>query len=302
MMKDELTSQEAYAFLQDVLEVDTAERKMTANPTALLHEIVSSWHQHIPFQTITSIATPHEQRHVPTIDDIKRSIFTKVGGCCYENNVGCYMILRALGCNVVLVASDIRWENNHVIPIVENLTYQGSRHMVDVGTGGYPTLSPVALDFKKASPEYHHSYLRYKFVVDGDIIARLHNADSDPAGAARFRDFVVDGWYPFIVIHHKTPVELSIFKEPMTKIYTQLLQSPPFLSSPRSTAFPNGRFLAIIETTLLQENDEGKVIKTYLKSRDELLTAYGRFFPQIPKEMVEAALNDVNVKLDFNKE
>ncbi|XP_072179493.1 arylamine N-acetyltransferase-like [Diadema setosum] len=275
---------------------------MKDDPTGLLQEIVSSWHQHIPFQTITSIATPHEQRHVPMIDDIKRSIFTKVGGCCYENNVGCFMILRALGFNVVLVASDISLKNDHVILVVENLTSQGSRHMVDVGIGGYPTFLPVTLDFKKASPEYHDSYLRYKFVVDGDIIRRLHKADSDPAGAARFRDFVVDGWYPFTVIHHNAPVELSVFKESMNKIYTEVLPSPPFLTSPRSTAFPNGRFLAINDTTLLQENDEGKVIKTYLKSRDELLAAYARFFPQIPKEMVEAALNDVNVKLDFSKE
>ncbi|XP_071505083.1 uncharacterized protein [Diadema antillarum] len=301
-MTDEITSQEAYSFLRDVLKVDTPERKMKEDPTGLLQEIVSSWHQYIPFQTITSIATPHEQRHVPTIDDIKRRIFTRVGGCCYEKNVGCYMILRALGFNVVLVASDIGFKSDHVILVVENLTYRGSRHMVDVGIGGYPTFLPIALDFKKTSPEYHHSYLRYKFVVDGDIIARLHNADSDPAGAAQFRDLVVDGWYRLVVIHHNAPVELSVFTESMNKIYTQVLPSPPFLTSPRSTAFPNGRFLAINDTTLLQENDEGKVIKTYLKSRDELLSAYARFFPQIPKEMVEAALNDVNVKLDFNKE
>ncbi|XP_071505085.1 uncharacterized protein [Diadema antillarum] len=301
MMKNELTSQEAYAFLRDVLEVVSPERKMKDDPTGLLQEMVFSWHQHIPYQTITLIATPHEQRHVPTIDDIKRSIFTKVGGCCYENNVGCYMILRALGLHVVLVASDIGWENNHIIPIVENLTYQGSRHIVDVGTG-YPTFFPVALDFKKASPEYHDSYLRYKFVVDGDIIARLHKADTDPAGAARCRDLVVDGWYPFIVIHHKTPVELSSFKEAMNKVYTQVYPSSPFLTSPRSTAFPKSRFLAIKDTTLLQENDEGKVIKTYLKSQKEVLDAYSRFFPQMPEKVVAAALNDVNVNLDFNKE
>ncbi|XP_072179086.1 uncharacterized protein [Diadema setosum] len=301
-MKDELTSQEAYAFLRDVLEVDTPERKMKDDPTGLLQETVSSRHQHIPFQTITSIATPHEQRHVPTIDDIKRSIFTKVGGCCYENNVGCYLILHALGFNVLLVASGIGWENNHVIPIVENLTCQGSRHIVDVGTGGYPTLIPIALDFKKTSPEYHHSYLRYKFVVDCDIIRRLHDVDSDPAGAARFPDFVVDGWYPYIIIHHSTPVDLSFFKEPMNKIYTQVLPSPPFLSRQRSTAFPNCRLLSIKDTTLLREDDEGNVIKTYLKSPDDVIAAYARFFPQIPKEMVEAELNDVNVKVDFNKE
>ncbi|XP_071505086.1 uncharacterized protein [Diadema antillarum] len=300
MMREELTSQEAYAFLRDVLEVVSPERKMKDDPTGLLQEIVFSWHQHIPFQTITSIATPHEQRHVPTIDDIKRRIFTKVGGCCYENNVGCYMILRALGFNVILVASDIGSANDHVISVVENLTDQGSRHMVDVGTG-YPTFLPIALDFKNTSPEYHHSYLRYKFVVDGDIIRRLHKADTDPAGAARCRDLVVEGWYPFIVIHHKTPVELSVFKEAMNKIYTQVFPSSNFLTSPRSTAFPNGRFLAIKDTTLLQENNEGKVIKTYLKSWDDLFAAYTRFFPQIPKEMVQAALNDVNVKLDFNK-
>ncbi|XP_072179006.1 uncharacterized protein [Diadema setosum] len=278
------------------------ENKMEVDPKALLHELVLAWQHHVPFQTITSIATPHEDRHVPTMPEIKDDILKKMGGCCYQNNVGCYEILRALGFDVSLIACDIKNRNNHPVPIVNNISHPGSQHLVDVGTSGYPTFLPVPLDFDKESPEFHHSYLVYKFVREGDTIIRLHRADCDPAGAQRFG--VKDGWYPFMVIHHKNPVEAAHFKVTMEKIYIKVLPSPPFLISPRVSAFPDGRFVCINNTTLLLESEEdpGKVQKTYLKSLDELLDTYARFFPQLPRQLVQTALADANVHLNFDKE
>ncbi|XP_072179793.1 uncharacterized protein [Diadema setosum] len=274
---------------------------MATDSTALLSDIVSSWQSYIPFQNLGMIACPQDERHPPTLHEIKENVFTKMGGCCYHNNIGCYLILCAVGFDVSLVASDVGMRNNHPLSIVHNLSYSGSHHVVDVGTGGYPTFLPIPLDFKKESSEYHQSYLRYKFILEGDTITRMHNADSNPSAGAWFEDTTVDGWYPYTIIHHDTPVEISYFDETMKKLFTQVLPSVPLLTSPMATYFPNGRFVSIKNTTLLVENDQGKVEKLYLKSRADILAAYARFFPQLPPELILTALADGNVKLNFDK-
>ncbi|XP_071511669.1 uncharacterized protein [Diadema antillarum] len=157
---------------------------MVSDPVALLNEILYSWQENIPYQTIRSIATPKKDRHLPTLPEIKNDIMAKFGGCCYHHNVGCYMVIKALGYQVALVPGDANgFRSAHVAIIVFNLSGEGSKHMADVGTGGWPTFQLIPLDFERESPEYHESFLIYKFVRQGDLILRQHNAESDPAGA-----------------------------------------------------------------------------------------------------------------------
>ncbi|XP_071507516.1 uncharacterized protein [Diadema antillarum] len=297
-----MTSEEGFRFVRDVLHVASPEDKMTIDPKGLLDDIVCSWQQFIPYQTIRSIATPNKERHRPTLLEIKNDILAKYGGRCYHSNVGCFMVIKALGYHAALVPGDVLGRKSaHVVVIVYNLSGEGSKHMADVGTGGWPTFQLIPLDFKKESPEYHESFSRYKFVRRGDLILRLHNAENDSAGAAFFEKTLKDGWYTYAEIHHEMPVDVSHFDDIMSMLYTTISEDSPLLTLIWCMAFPNRRLLSIRNTTLLMEKEEGQVEKTYFRSREEMIATFSRFFPQFTEAMLNAAMDDENIKLDFNR-
>ncbi|XP_071501060.1 uncharacterized protein [Diadema antillarum] len=296
----EMTMEEALWFISDVLDVTSPESRLKADRPTFLQDLIDAWKQHIPFQSVSAIAVPQQQRHLPSFEEIKKDVFAKIGGLCYVHNVFFYVFMQTLGYNVTLVTCDISFADSHVIIMAHNLTSEGSMHMVDVGSG-YPTFTAVPCDFERESPEYHDSFLRYRFVRDGDLIIRQHHADTDPR-AALWPDRVKDGWYSFIYIHYKEPKKISYFDAVMTRIYTTVLPSPPYLSSPRCMTWPNRRLVCIKDATLLQEIEKGHVQKSYFRSPDEILTAFAKHFPDFPADMVKATWADEHVKCDFNKE
>ena len=302
--EDCLTTGEALAFLRDVLGMASPEEQLKTDREAFLGEFMRAMLHHMPFQTIRTISTPQRDRHLPTLDDIKRDMSAKFGGRCYHLNSFSWLVLRALGYNVSLMTCDLRQHKNvHVALLVHDLTSKGSKHLVDVGNA-YPTFHPIPLhDFADVSPEYHHSYLRYRFVREGSsVIVRQHWIESDPARREEFGEWSKDGWYFYFYMHVDKPVDHAHFQHVMGRMYTDAHNGmTPFLRSARSVAYPDGRWVCIKDTTLLVEDSEGKVHKSYFRSLQELLDAYARYFPQFPPDMVKSALQDENVKLDFNK-
>ncbi|XP_071508760.1 uncharacterized protein [Diadema antillarum] len=297
-----MTSEEGFRFVRDILGVTSPEDKMISDPKGLLNDIVCSWQQIIPYQTIRSIATPSKDRHRPKLSEIKNDILAKYGGRCYHNNVGCFMVIKTLGYHATLVPGDVLGlKSGHVVIIIYNLSGDGSKHMADVGTGGWPTFQLIPLDFEKESPEYHESFSRYKFVRRGDLILRLHNAENDSAGADFFKKTLKDGWYTYSEIRHEMPVDVSHFDDVMSMLYTTISEDSTLLRRFWCIAFPNRRLLSIRNTTLLIENEEGKVQKTYFRSREEMIATSSRFFPQFSEEVLTAAMDDGNIKLDFNR-
>ncbi|XP_072180205.1 uncharacterized protein [Diadema setosum] len=297
-----MTSEEAFTFVREVLGVTSPRDKMASDPVALLNEILFSWQANMPYQTVRSIATPKKDRHRPTLLEVKNDILAKLGGRCYHNNVGCHMVIKALGYQVSLVPGDIvGTKSAHTVIMVYDLSGEGSKHMADVGTGGWPTFELIPLDFEKESPEYHESFLIYKFVRQGDFIVRLHNAESDPAGLEHFKASLKDGWYTYASIRYDEPVAVSHFDDVMTDLYTQVNDDIPLLRKLWCMAFPKGRFLSINNTTLLEEQNDGCIKKTYLRSRDEIIDAFKRYFPQFDECAINAAMDDEFVKLNFRK-
>ncbi|XP_072180206.1 uncharacterized protein [Diadema setosum] len=297
-----MTSEEAFTFICEVLGVTSPKDKMASDPIALLNEILFSWQANMPYQTVRSIATPKKDRHRPTLLEVKNDILAKLGGRCYHNNVGCYMVIQALGYQVSLVPGDmVGTKSAHTVIIVYNLSGEGSKHMADVGTGGWPTFQLIPLDFERESPEYHESFLIYKFARRGDVIVRLHNVESDPVGASYFKASPKDEWYTYASIRFNTPVAVSYFDNVMTRLYTQVNDDIPLLTKLWCMAFPKGRFLSINNTTLLEEQENGCIKKTYLRSRDEIIDVFKRNFPQFDESTIHAAMDDEFVKLDFCK-
>nr|XP_054768573.1 uncharacterized protein LOC129276168 [Lytechinus pictus] len=294
-----MTTKEAIVFLRDALGIETTMERIHQDKVAFLDELVVAWLQHIPFQSIKAISVPHPNRHLPTFKEIKQDLLSKVGGLCYDHSLSTMAVLQSLGYMVSLVTCDVSFKDSHALNLVHNASYQGSIHMVDVGSG-YPTFKAIPFNFDLVSPEYHHSYLRFRFIREGDLIIRQHHADTDPR-ASLWPDRVKDGWYSFIYIHADQPQKVSYFDEAMTIVYTKKIPTPPYLTSPRCMAWPHGRFTCIKDTTLLLENDEGRVEKFYLKSLHDVLTAYKKYFPQFPEETLKAVMNDPWVDIDYSK-
>nr|XP_054769439.1 uncharacterized protein LOC129277264 [Lytechinus pictus] len=297
-----MTEEEAFSYLQDNLHMTSAKQRRQANRESFLNEIVVAIHRHLPWHTVKNLNTPQEKRHLPTLEEIKEDMYEGTGGLCYTLNVFCSMLLQALGFEVAYVPSDVRgYKDVHILLMVRHLTAEGSSHMVDVGSSS-PLFRAISFDFEgETSPVYQDSFLRYRFVRQGDSVVQDHATSSDPHMAAEF-DGTTSEWFTYLTIHYKRYVGIDFFKDTTRAFYTVVNPDVPFLTSLRCLAFPDNRFICIKDTTLLKENEDGRVEKSYFRSRDEILSAFRLYFPQFPRSMILTAMNDEYVSFDFNKQ
>nr|XP_054769441.1 uncharacterized protein LOC129277266 [Lytechinus pictus] len=296
-----LTDKEALSYLDENLRMASVEQMLSADRETLLNAIIAAMHRHLPFHTVKNLVTPQENRHLPTLEEIKEDMHEGTGGLCYTLNVFCRVLLRALGYDVVFVPSDCRgYKDVHMLLMVRHLTAEGSSHMVDVGSG-CPSFRAISFDFEgETSPVYQDSFLRYRFVRQGDAVVRQHAIITDQDRAEEF-EATTGEWFSYITIHYKKYVRMDYFKDTTTAFYTVVNPDVPFLTSLRCLAFPDNRFICIKDTTLLKEKEGGRVEKSYFRSRDEILSAFLLYFPQFPRSVILTAMNDQNVSFDFNK-
>ena len=297
-----LTKQEAYNFLKDILLISDPESKMTEDPIAFLDLMMRKFHYHMPWSNIANVACPPNERHVPTLAEIKKDVSSGIGGMCFVLNIFGVSLLRTVGYEADIVTSDVGpIAFGHPVIVVYNLAGPESKHLVDFGSGG-PQFSAISLDFEEFSPEYKESYLCYRLKREGDAIIRQHRADTDPINVVPFfKDYTYDGWINYYVAHPNKPVEVEDFKQTVVTPYTSTDCDPSYLTFVYTFSFPNGRYVSIQNTTLLVEDEEGRMHKSYLRSRDEIISSFARYFPHIPEKLLETALDDENVKLDYTE-
>ena len=84
-----ISPEEAATFTREVLSLPSPERKLRENPKNFLDELVKLLVHRLPWQNIRAISRPQEERHLPTPLEFKQSMFSKLGGMCYELNVFC---------------------------------------------------------------------------------------------------------------------------------------------------------------------------------------------------------------------
>lgn len=292
-----ITEEEAFCFLRDVLQIESAETKLQANKVTFLDEFIKAMEHHIPYQTITGIATPEGNRRLPTAADIKTDIISKVGGLCYQIQIFCWMLLRALEFDVHLAPGDgFHKKNIHVGVVLNGLTYQGSKHLLEVGLG-HPTFQLIPLNFEHSSPEYCDSYMRYRYVHQGEgTIIFQPSADTVPLVACQFPEFINDGWFSFISIHTDQSVGVSHFDGAMMNIFIVDTEEY-FLASLRCVAYPNGRLVCIKDSKLRLEDEARQMQVSHFRSNNEFIEAFARYFPQFPEDMIKAAMENIQFKL-----
>lgn len=281
-----MTKIEAIKFLQDVLNLPLSNNDDIAT-LKVLNDIIKRFQHVIPFQSVTACAVPNSERHLPSHLEIKQQLFSIQGGLCYHIHIFMKELLQALGFKVIFVSVDIARRDDHITVIALNLSGEGSRHLVEVGCG-YPTFHAISLDFEKESKVIISGFLRHKFVKQNGNIIWYH----EPRYAYRpFKpsELSFDGWYTYAVIKADIPRDISFFESSMTAVYT-VEEDNKFLQEPRAVTFKNGKLVAIKGNHLIVEKSDRKVEKEEIKSLDEVLQLYEKYFPQIPKEIIQDSI------------
>ena len=273
----QLDKTEALKFITDVLGVSSPLRKLEQNRLLFLNELVKAFSDRIPFQNVTLLSQPPSDRHVPTWEEIKTAVMESRRGLCYTLGVFINILLEALNYDTYFAAGAIFSPNNHIITIVKDLSFAGSKHLVDVN--GYPSFEAIPLDFKHESPIYYHAFLEYKFIKEGSKIFRFHRK-------GEFRDLVpgreydVDGWRRLCEVD-LTPRDLSFFKQAMTDVYTIPGKNTPFLVSFRATIYKDLKLAAIKDNTLLLENDKHEIETSEISNQEEMIKTINKYFPNL---------------------
>ena len=287
-----LSKEEAVQFVTKVLGISSPLRKLEEDRTLFLNDLIKAFHRTVPFQNITLLCQSEADRHVPTWEESKVAMMGGRGGICYTVSVFMTYLLEALGYETYFPASGIFFPNNHITTIVQNLTYPGSKHLVDA-LSGYPTFEAIPLDFEKESPVYCHSFLEYKFVREGNTILRFHRK-GEYRPTIPDREHIVDGWRRVCEID-MMPRDLSCFDQSMTDVYTKPGVNSPFLVSFRAVVYRKLKLVAIKDTTLMLENDSHELEVTKLSSREEVVRTTSKYFPQFTVEEVTKALDKLHM-------
>nr|XP_054769440.1 uncharacterized protein LOC129277265 [Lytechinus pictus] len=168
-----MTEEEAFSYLQDNLHMTSAKQRRQANRESFLDEIVVAIHRHLPWHTVKNLNTPQEKRHLPTLEEIKEDMYEGTGRPLLHTQRILQDVASSVGFEVAYVPSDVRgYKDVHILLMVRHLTAEGSSHMVDVGSS-----SPLFFHFFRlrgeTSPVYQDSFLRYRFVRQGDSVVQI---------------------------------------------------------------------------------------------------------------------------------
>lgn len=284
-----LTREESLRFIKDVLKIPNEECELKRNKLSFLNRLIASISS-IPFQSVTLIGKPFDQRRRPSLEEVKTSMIERKGGMCYTLNAFTYCLLKSIGYDVDLNISTVPICGvpfyNHLIVFAYNLKETGDMYLVDTGSA-YANFEAICLDFETESPIYSASFLRYKFVKIGNKIQCLHDRSGfelSPGKPTQTEPFEL--FYEFEV---KPTKDLNAFNNYFDAVYTSPEQSP-FHKSLRAIKFINRRLIVICNTKIAIESESGEISVTTLKDDQELLNAYGKYFPELDASVVQQAI------------
>ncbi len=271
----------ALEFANQILGRKDTELRFETEPLKLLQDLTRAVLNTVPFHNVFHLATPISEREAPSLDQCIQDFLSHRGGLCWTLNTGMYLLLNALGYDVISALASVydKNNNNHAVTIVRNLTTVGDVYLVDVGFG-YPTLHVVPLDFDRESDVFFESFVRYRIV-------RLQNG-------WLYREYLAPdlktrehyGYY-----FRNETWELNAIRN---SINTTIYKSTHFFnSSLRIFSFVQDKCIAIKDRVLLVEGDDHKLHPRDLASDKEVIEIVSKHFPKIPTHLLEAALKNL---------
>lgn len=268
-METSLSKEEAIYFVKVTLAIDKPELKLSQDKLKFLNELIQSYIEHVPFQNLHLLAQAHQhQCHIPTWTEIKAAVMSGHGGICFTINVFLKVLLEIFGYSVYFAACDIESPSDHITTIVQNLSYEGSQHLVDLN--GFPNFEAIPLDFVDTSPMYKFSYCSHYFKKVEDKVLRYNMTEGNEK--------------LFQTIYLK-PRELPHFFESMSRIYT----NSKFLEVLRVVTFYRKKCVAVKGACLLIEDKHCVLQKSNLDG-EKAKKVLNDHLPQIPLDVISTAV------------
>ena len=284
-----LTKEESLRFITNLLGIREPDIQMKTNTWEFLNNLISSIHS-IPFQCITLVEKPLQERRRPSPEEVKSSMLEGKGGLCYTFNLFTYHLLNSLGFDVYLNSCQCPHRgsiyNNHLLVLVYNLRQGGDIHLVDTGCAS-PTFMAINLDFKEESPLFHESFLRFKFVRSGNKIQRMHDrsgfelSPGRSAAAGEFELFYEFEINPIRSLETINPYFDCIYTDPDLSVFHR---------SVRAIKFVNKKVVVLCNSRLAVESVPGDFKITTFQTDDELRRAYQTYFPELDASAVRQAI------------
>ena len=188
-------------------------------------------------------------------------------------------------------------EDGHISNIVRDVELKGQMHLVDVGYGD-PTFTPIPLDFAKESPVFQESYLTYKYVrqPNGKIM-RLHAPLDGEEIATGYKKWF-DGWWMRSEFQPDVGCDVDFFVNCMTILYHGIASRyiPYFRDVMYVLTYTDGKMVYFANHKYVLETGDGTLHTQVTTSLDELVAAYDRYLPMIPRDRVVACIENLNLK------
>ncbi len=278
MMSCHVSRANALEFANQILGRKDTELRFETEPLKLLQDLTRAVLNTVPFHNVFHLATPISEREAPSLDQCIQDFLSHRGGLCWTLNTGMYLLLKALGYDVISALASVyeKNSNNHGVTIVRNVATMGDMYLVDVGFA-FPTLYVVALDFDRESDVFFDSFVRYRIVRLQDGWFYREYLASDLNTKEHY------GYYFRTEMCELSTIGRSIDKN----IYKS---THYFNSSLRMIRFVQDKCIAVKDRVLLMEGDDHKLHPRDLASDKEVIEIASRYFPEVSTALLEAAL------------
>ena len=291
-----LSKDESLAYITNVFGIQQPEEEMNTNRLAFLNKLIRAFYAAMPFQNVTLMSKPLSERHVPSLAEIKQSLYRGTGGLCTSLNISFFILLRSIGFDVYMNLSRVFLETNiqenHAILLARNVDKDGDMYLIDVGAA-HPTFQAIRLDFKNESPIYHDSYSFYKFIHEaGDIIRRVLDRSILFLSNDKSSEIPKSGEFmPFYEFKVNPTTDIDQLREHINIIYTEP-DLTPFHNSVRAIKFKDKRLVLISNCKLVLEAEDGSLNIEILPDDETIVAAYKEHFPELEEASVRKALQN----------
>ena len=288
-----LSADMARKFIQEKLQISYFDERFVRNKKRVLEEILESWQDKIPFQTVSQLAC--HDGGMPSLEENVSAIFSLKGGRCWTHNSVLCLLLRALGYDAFNVMSHVFQpdRNTHLIVIIRNMTSPGSRHLADVAFG---SVSPKAIDlgFEKESAIVDGIYTPYKYIKQDGWIIRCHLIKPNKSffDLEKAEGVTVQGDWMYI---YYFKLEETTFEFARQCLEKRIYNNPEhfFNTDILCISVPKGCYTLLHNLKLKYEKTPGGETETVMmKSDDDIINALKSRFPSIPEDEVRCAVNN----------
>ena len=249
----------------------------------------------MPFHNLHFLAAAPDDRQPPSAEEVKSIMLKGQGGLCFVKQPFVAHLLKALGYAVEVVPGAVSLPGDHVVIIVHDVEETGDRYLVEAGCG-FPSCQAVRIDGGPDGFEhvFHESVLEFRYVqAPGESLIRREHRRGDPPrpvlADSLGREAEGDGWRRFLDVFYPAISGTEQLVQGMRVVCT-IPDASPFLTSLRAVRWVDSKMIAIKDSTLLQEEDDGKVAATELQDANGIREKLGLHFPEIETRHVDAAL------------